>query len=144
MPLHFFFAHFTRTFSLFRSFLPWEKDINHHLENTAICEVPWMEDVLHQLIGSLSHHLPGFYISQVVRRISEPSRVCLFPCFFQTLGTVRIRESTRGPPPSPPKATYFTQENRPAVTDDFVRDFLVGVVPPSRAAGFRWGGLGCG
>ena len=25
-----------------------------------------MEDILHQLIGSLSHYLPGFYTSQVV------------------------------------------------------------------------------
>ena len=39
-----------------------------------------MEEILHQLIGSLSQNLmdfiyKGFYISQVVGRISEPSTV---------------------------------------------------------------------
>ena len=32
-----------------------------------------MEEILHQLTGSLSHYLQLFFTSQVVRRISEPS-----------------------------------------------------------------------
>ena len=34
-----------------------------------------MEEILHQLIGSLSHYLTEIFTSQVVSRISEPSTV---------------------------------------------------------------------
>ena len=37
----------------------------------------FMEEILHQLIGSLSRYFQGFMHSQVVCQISEPSTVCL-------------------------------------------------------------------
>ena len=38
-------------------------------------EILLMEEILHQLVGRVSHYLQGFYTSQVVSRISEPSTV---------------------------------------------------------------------
>ena len=46
-----------------------------------------MEEILHQLIGSLSMFIPlftRFFTSQVVSRISEPSTVCLAMSFSGT------------------------------------------------------------
>ena len=37
-----------------------------------------MEEILHQLIGSLSQYLRFYFTSQVVSRISEPSTVAPF------------------------------------------------------------------
>ena len=42
----------------------------------------FMEEILHQLIGSLSRYFQGFMHSQVVCQISEPSTVRMFDEFL--------------------------------------------------------------
>ena len=42
-----------------------------------------MEEILHQLVSSLSRYLAGFYTSQVVRRISSINSTCNERCWVR-------------------------------------------------------------
>jgi len=50
----------------------------------------FMEEILHQLIGSLSRYFQGFMHSQVVCQISEPSTVRMFDEFLAKKTTKHI------------------------------------------------------
>ena len=56
-----------------------------------------MAEILHQLIGSLSHDLQGLYIPGGDRRISEPSTVsstCHQPFPWNSRGPISLYETT--------------------------------------------------